>query len=203
DHIPEWHIAVAGLADLCVWLGDAASAAQLYRQLAPCAGLQAMLAHTPHEGPVALHLGRLADLMGDRGSGLAHLLDALRSSEQMNAQPSVAYCLAALAQHHGYQTAEGATYAQRAVQIARRLRMDPLATEIAERQRAECRTQPRLTRRELEIAGLVAEGHSNATIAKSLTLSERTVESHVSHILQKLGQSSRLGIALWHQRTTS
>ncbi|HEY5980318.1 MAG TPA: hypothetical protein VIT41_11855, partial [Microlunatus sp.] len=47
DHIPEWHIAVAGLADLCVWLGDAASAAQLYRQLAPCAGLQAMLAHTP------------------------------------------------------------------------------------------------------------------------------------------------------------
>jgi DNA-binding NarL/FixJ family response regulator len=46
-----------------------------------------------------------------------------------------------------------------------------------------------LTPREREVLGLMAEGHTNAGIAKHLWLTEKTVETHVSSILGKLGLS--------------
>jgi DNA-binding CsgD family transcriptional regulator/predicted negative regulator of RcsB-dependent stress response len=48
-----------------------------------------------------------------------------------------------------------------------------------------------LTRRELEVLRLVAEGRTNKAIADVLVLSERTVDRHVSNILAKLRVSSR------------
>jgi DNA-binding NarL/FixJ family response regulator len=44
-----------------------------------------------------------------------------------------------------------------------------------------------LTARELEVLSLMAEGHSNEGICKKLVLSPKTVETHVRHILGKLG----------------
>jgi DNA-binding NarL/FixJ family response regulator len=54
-----------------------------------------------------------------------------------------------------------------------------------------------LTTREVEIAGLIALAKSNRAIAEELVLSERTVETHVSNILAKLGFSSRVQLAAW------
>ena len=48
-----------------------------------------------------------------------------------------------------------------------------------------------LTKRELEVLRLIALGHTNSEIAGQLYLSVRTVETHRSHIQQKLGVSSR------------
>ena len=54
-----------------------------------------------------------------------------------------------------------------------------------------------LTRREQDVAGLVAEGMSNSQIAASLVISVRTVETHIQHIMDKLGCGTRAQIAAW------
>lgn len=54
-----------------------------------------------------------------------------------------------------------------------------------------------LTRRQREIAELVARGMSNKEIAAALVLSGRTVEGHVENILVKLGLTSRTQVASW------
>jgi predicted ATPase/DNA-binding SARP family transcriptional activator/DNA-binding CsgD family transcriptional regulator len=67
-------------------------------------------------------------------------------------------------------------------------------------------TAPRpsaLTRREKELAGLLARGLTNRQIAKELVLSERTVDKHVSNILKKLKLSSRSEVAAWMEAQRS
>jgi NarL family two-component system response regulator LiaR len=54
-----------------------------------------------------------------------------------------------------------------------------------------------LTGREREVAMLIGQGKSNSEIATELVLSKRTVETHVSHILSKLGLSNRAQIMRW------
>ena len=54
-----------------------------------------------------------------------------------------------------------------------------------------------LTRREREIAALVAQGLSNKQIAAKLVISERTAECHILNILNKLGFNARTQIASW------
>jgi predicted ATPase/DNA-binding NarL/FixJ family response regulator len=54
-----------------------------------------------------------------------------------------------------------------------------------------------LRKREVEVARLVADGLSNKQIGARLFISERTVESHVRGILNKLGFNSRAQIAGW------
>jgi DNA-binding CsgD family transcriptional regulator/Flp pilus assembly protein TadD len=54
-----------------------------------------------------------------------------------------------------------------------------------------------LTRRERQVAAVIAQGLSNQEIADALVVSVKTVEAHVSRILSKLGFSSRAQIAAW------
>lgn len=54
-----------------------------------------------------------------------------------------------------------------------------------------------LSSRELEVAGLVAQGLTNRQIASQLVISERTADTHVQNILNKLGAASRAQIAIW------
>jgi DNA-binding NarL/FixJ family response regulator len=54
-----------------------------------------------------------------------------------------------------------------------------------------------LGKRETDVARLVAGGLSNKEIAVRLFISERTVDSHVRNILNKLGFNSRAQIASW------
>ncbi|MFK0159901.1 ATP-binding protein [Streptomyces sp. NPDC090493] len=62
----------------------------------------------------------------------------------------------------------------------------------------ESRTAPaRLTRRETQVAELVAEGLGNQQIADRLVIARRTAEGHVERILGKLGFSNRSQIAAW------
>jgi DNA-binding NarL/FixJ family response regulator len=67
---------------------------------------------------------------------------------------------------------------------------EPVATETDDRG---------LTRRELEILRLVAEGHSNAQLAKMLWVTEQTVKFHLSNIYRKLDVANRTEASRWAQ----
>ncbi len=54
-----------------------------------------------------------------------------------------------------------------------------------------------LTAREFQVADLIAEGCTNAEIARSLSVSVRTVDAHVEHVRTKLGVRARAQIAVW------
>lgn len=58
---------------------------------------------------------------------------------------------------------------------------------------------PGLTRRELEILQLVAEGHSNAQLARMLWVTEQTVKFHLSNVYRKLGVANRTEASRWAQ----
>jgi DNA-binding CsgD family transcriptional regulator len=58
-----------------------------------------------------------------------------------------------------------------------------------------------LSRREREVVPLLAEGLSNAEIAKQLFITPKTVEHHVSNILGRLGLHTRTEVAAWVHRT--
>jgi DNA-binding NarL/FixJ family response regulator len=56
---------------------------------------------------------------------------------------------------------------------------------------------PQLTRRELEILRLVAQGHSNGDLAKMLWVTEQTVKFHLSNTYRKLGVANRTEASHW------
>ncbi len=72
------------------------------------------------------------------------------------------------------------------------------ATVIAATPRHQSKS--RLTAREHEVLREIAAGHTNRMIADSLSISERTVEVHVSHILTRLDVESRSAAAAWAVR---
>ncbi|QIZ37140.1 LuxR C-terminal-related transcriptional regulator [Saccharopolyspora sp. ASAGF58] len=88
---------------------------------------------------------------------------------------------------------EGARLTQRAV----------IACALGEKKQPDTATAARhradhvLTRRERQVAALVTQGMSNKEIAVELVIAQRTVDSHVEHILAKLGFHSRAQIATW------
>ncbi|WP_040829875.1 protein kinase domain-containing protein [Nocardia jiangxiensis] len=59
------------------------------------------------------------------------------------------------------------------------------------------RSAGNLTKRERQVADLVAQGMTNKAIAARLVISQRTAAGHVEHILTKLGFTSRAQIAVW------
>ena len=79
-------------------------------------------------------------------------------------------------------------------------RMRPFGIRLGQRAQRGPRGRPAsgweaLTPAELRVASLVAEGLSNPAIAAELFLSRQTVQTHMSHILAKLGAQSRLQVA--------
>jgi len=64
---------------------------------------------------------------------------------------------------------------------------------------AEETNRPELTKRELEILRLVAEGHSNSQLARMLWVTEQTIKFHLSNIYRKLDVANRTEASRWAQ----
>jgi two-component system, NarL family, response regulator LiaR len=72
-----------------------------------------------------------------------------------------------------------------------------IATRVVEEVAQAGTAHHDLTPRELDVLALIARGRSNKVIARELGVAEKTVKTHVSHILAKLGVSDRTQAALY------
>ncbi|WP_345714306.1 LuxR C-terminal-related transcriptional regulator, partial [Kineococcus glutinatus] len=209
DEMPvngRWLGTVLQLVDLAEGLDDAPGAARLHAVLADAedfcgAGPSGTVFCT---GSNALLLGRLATTAGRPEQALAHLRRALEVNARIGARPYVAltHLATARALLRRGRADDGpriAAEARLAAGTARALGMPgPLAAAEEVLRRVSTGSPPGgLTRREEEVAQLVAHGLANREIAARLVLSERTVESHVHHALLKLGLGSRTQLTAW------
>jgi predicted ATPase/DNA-binding CsgD family transcriptional regulator len=153
------------------------------------------------EGVEVLAWAAAADGKGERA---ARLLGALDKIWQTVGEPL--FGLPHLVPHHeecktrsrgllGEQAFEAATRRGRALDLDA---MVAYALDLPAAAPAEGVEAPSpLTRREQAVAELVARGLSNKEIASVLVIAPRTAETHVEHILAKLGFTSRAQIATW------
>ena len=208
DQVPYVQLsAYATMVELADEFGDRDMAATMYRLLKPhadlfvCSGAGVIMVL----GPVQYPLGIAAATVGRLDDAVGHLRLAVDRSIAAG-MPGVAaaarYRLArvlARRKRPGDRD-EAAALATGAASVAGRLELRPLehaASELADLLAG--RGPDPLTRREREVAGLVAQGLSNRQIAAAAHISERTAESHVQHILVKLGLGNRTQIATWVQ----
>jgi len=149
------------------------------------------------DGSARLPLGIGAAALDRLDEAVDHLRAAVDIGLRENLPPAVAtarYHLARTLLRRG-DTAEAGALAADAETQAAALGMKPL--RVAAAALLPDRAKGPLTRREQEVAALVARGLTSRAIAADLYLSERTVETHVQHILTKLGLSNRTQIATW------
>src|SRR6266508_4409346 len=197
--------AYAAMAELAAQFEDRETAAQMYRLMLPhadlfvCSGAGVMMIL----GSVRYPLGIAAATMGRLDDAVRHLRAAIDIGERTGMPPAVAQATYQLARVLARRTRpadrdEAAALATAAATLADRLGMRPVQRQAQDLAESLTGHRPgRLTRREREVAALVAQGLSNRQIAAASHISERTVESHVQHILDKLGFTNRTQIAAW------
>ena len=198
----------AAHAQLATDLGDAAGAETCYRVLLPHADLHAVVGAgtIATHGSVQLYLGIAALGAGRAEAAVRHLRAAVDANEAAALDPFTAtarYRLAAALRARGRSadSDEAVALLAAADAAAERMGLLPLRADIADLA-AALRDGGVLSPRETEIAQLVADGLTNRQIAAAAHISERTVESHVQHILAKLGFTRRSQIAVWSTRRT-
>ena len=194
---------LAATAELAVELNDAATAESLLVLLAPFEGI-VIASALGAVGPVDDAVARIETLLGRHDAAVGHAGAAVEACAAGGFGPWLVRSRLALASALAARAARGdqdraRQQATLAATSARQLGLSRLhgrARQLA----ASLSADARLSGREREVAALVAEGRTNREIAERLVVSERTVESHVEHILAKLGFHARAQVAAWAAR---
>jgi DNA-binding CsgD family transcriptional regulator len=187
-------------------LGRHDELAALVDRLEPFRGEHVTAEGVAYLGPAQLALGRAAATLGRLDVAIDDLSTAADQAARTGAPGFVAeaaYHLAKalLARDEPGDRQRAETAARDADRLAHALGItayDGLAAELVAAIVGDRHAV--LSRREAEVARLVAEGLTNRQIATRLVISERTAQNHVQHILTKLGFSSRSQIAAWAVR---
>jgi tetratricopeptide (TPR) repeat protein len=131
---PEWIIARAHSAELCVAFNDRATAADLYDAVLPYADRQIISgAHTPSYGSASLYLGMVAALLERWEAADTYLQAALASAKAMGSAPYEAKTHLELARLLGRRRppdSAAGDHLESALRIARRLGMAPLVAAV-------------------------------------------------------------------------
>jgi DNA-binding CsgD family transcriptional regulator/RecA/RadA recombinase len=157
-------------------------------------------------GSVRRSLGTAAAVAGRLDDAVRELRLAIEADERAGTAPFTAFAQFELAKvlarrRRPGDVDEAAALTATAAATAERLGMAPLLREAAAfgaGLRGE--TPGPLTARERQVARHVAQGLTNKQVAALLHISERTAETHVQHILTKLGLTNRTQVAAWMQQ---
>jgi DNA-binding CsgD family transcriptional regulator len=193
------------LSSLAQGLNDAAGCRALREMLttvygrAPALGAGTVF----YGGSVARMIGELDLGCGEYAEAVPHFEEGLRLDSMLGARPYVAHGRMGLARalSETGDLPRAVDLARAAAADARRLDMPGLlraADAFLAAAAATARAEDPLTAREREVAELVAQALSNREVARTLVLSERTVESHVRSILAKTGLTSRTELTRWY-----
>jgi DNA-binding NarL/FixJ family response regulator len=98
------------------------------------------------------------------------------------------------------RTVLDANVQRRLVELLRAGPVTPAAPPPAEPTDDATEAAGGLTRREVDVVRLVAEGLSNQQVARRLVVSEATVKTHLNHVLSKLDVDGRPGLVAWAWR---
>ena len=185
-------------------LDDPEGVAECYAALLPFADrcLAGGAGSLACQGSVSMVLGRMAALLGRTEEAHRLFAEAVAVNRRIGVLPYLGETLVHWARLLATTEPEAARpLAEEASAIAARLGLSVVARRSASLLERLPKVAPPgadpLTRREREVAALVAQGRSNREIAEQFVLSERTVETHVSRILTKLDLSSRTQLAAW------
>jgi ATP/maltotriose-dependent transcriptional regulator MalT len=190
-----WLASMAQLAAVSAAWDDSRSARRLYAALLPLRGQWvAASSGSACYGPISRLLGLLATTFGDRGAAHEHFSNAYTEACAMRSAPWTAHALFGRARCRvATDPAAALSDFAESIKIAEGLGMTVLAAQ-ARREAGKLRVRTsaeQLTHRERQVAELVQRGMSTHRIAQHLTISERTVETHIANIYGKLGIHSR------------
>lgn len=204
---PPPHVEMLSLAlgvSVARYLGLNADAGLLRSRLLPYRGHHVVCGTgaVAYLGPVELWTGVAARAAGFLDEAILDLETAAETSRAIGTPGFEADANVELADALLDRAATGDDQRARSLiaaasEVARRVgagAIEERATGVASRLRSDDQT---LTRREREVAQLVAAGLSNRRIADRMFLSERTVQNHVQHVLNKLDLANRAQIAAW------
>ncbi|MFZ5510539.1 MAG: ATP-binding protein [Pseudomonadota bacterium] len=203
---------LAYLAEVCVWLGDAARAATLYSLLLPYAARNIVFgAHTASLGAGARLLGMLATTRSRWDDAQHHFEYALAFDARTGGRPWLAcsrceFAAMLMRRAHPGDQERARPLAAAALDDARELGMSGLEERVLglQQQLAQARKQKvrvaGLSERELQVLRLVAAGKTNQEIAAALCRSPSTVAIHVRNILDKTRAANRAEAAAFAVR---
>ena len=204
----RWPAIVAITGELAAAFDDADTATRCYRLLLPYERVY-LASSYGYRGAFTRTLGILAGAGGDYHAADRHLETAETMEQRVGAPVERAMAQLAHARVLRARDARGdrdraLSLAVQAARTARRLGMAPTLGDATALMHELSGVGPdvvgSLTARERQVALLLADGLANRAIADQLSVSERTVESHVRNLLTKLGLANRTQVAAWALR---